>query len=1174
MPHKPLEDWQRMPGTFPGERPFTRRIINDQRKRSDAKSKRDLWIRPDTEPSLLNRFIDIGQTVLETSAGLATVAVQTGQEFISEHRSEIGRLYGVPIPKRPKPLEDWQRMPGILPGERPVTQLGEGGEIKRKFDVSKGGWTDIGGRARRAYQTSDLPSFTVSLPGKGIRLPFGKRLDDIKIGTKGLIEIAADPLNLFPFGAGLAKGIRMLGRGAVGGTAAVGGKAATTAAVGGAAATAALSGAATTTTAAASKRIARNAVILQQQIVEQVAQQKTIKDTLVEAGLDVDPDSTQAIQDLTAFIHSNESFDLAELTVKMRNTQQSQRFADLEIKTEELIRTGLDAETAMTQARHQVMSGEYDRPLAVVSESMATTFRDAAFKRVYIVLKDEPSERLATLTALTRALQGKGIPRRPGSKGGSAYSRLSRVFPPEMLTTIGKNQPIEGVLDDLLGRIDLKKPVSKVSGRPKPKGVSPRTLREVEPGQLDAEPIPKPDTPKPDTPRGDPLDIVADPSKPVQYDDTSFWEGAQGELIPRPKQKWIQRALKEIGLTTLDIAEFVRANKASFDFSWWRQQSALIINNKRDFFEANLVAWKASWSSKYAATAERRILKHKYIEYYMAEKYDFLRPLVQKDMPKWQRAEPFMVLGGDRPIPKFAGKLPWITWSQRAYVTGTNEMNWRMFERYVKKMEKLEGSLGRSGRKIPTNWKGIRGETADFAAMLTDMTGRGRLHGRVLGQDLDARSFSPILNAGLFAVRNTLGNMFSPRHLFSANPRVRSEAARNMVTYVSTVGGITFAGEQMGLWHVEKDMNNSDYGKLRIGPHRFDPWFGRQKYAVLLSRLATKKGVSPLTRKEYDTDRGDILLRFIRGLGAPGPSIVGEITTGETFLGEEVDLKSWQQWMNRLAPMTLDSIAEAIEEGGPAGGLVGGPSFFGVGVGSYPYKIADMNRKWERTVSDFLLIPGDDGEAKERDMPTRAEYRRKNPQADAKLFIMDYGSSLASQKAKRAAIQMMKDNKIGVNDIKNLDEQPFSDDYGLPQQKLRQDFLAALGEEDVRPEDETQGAIWDFNKKVQDTGYDDILFNIPLYRDSPNAAEAYDRYRFLSGQGIAEKYMDLTNTAMARAKRIKEWVTEKRKELRKNNPVLDAGLIKYGDSNSSNTTSGDRALRIKRADILEEQGAS
>ena len=309
--------------------------------------------------------------------------------------------------------------------------------------------------------------------------------------------------------------------------------------------------------------------------------------------------------------------------------------------------------------------------------------------------------------------------------------------------------------------------------------------------------------------------------------------------------------------------------------------------------------------------------------------YSCPRPLeMKKGTEQWKGVEEYGYLTEDRPIPRFTSKLPWVKLSQRAFVTGTNVHNWRIFRQYYEATLRLNEKIASGEVKLKEGEAfSVTQEMADFAKLLTDFTGRAKL-GKVSG-------LAPVLSAFFFAPRYKLGRILTPRHLFSHNPRVRLEAWKDLSMFVGTTGGIILLGSTLGLWELEKDPRSADFMKIRIGNTRVDPWGGYQQIAVFATRLFAKTGISSITGQEYESKFFDSVSRFLRGSASPLASLAVDLYTGSTFIGEKVNLKDLKQWVRRVAPIVMMDIYEAFKDKGIKGVGLAIPAWFGGGVQTY-----------------------------------------------------------------------------------------------------------------------------------------------------------------------------------------------------------------------------------------------
>jgi hypothetical protein len=82
----------------------------------------------------------------------------------------------------------------------------------------------------------------------------------------------------------------------------------------------------------------------------------------------------------------------------------------------------------------------------------------------------------------------------------------------------------------------------------------------------------------------------------------------------------------------------------------------------------------------------------------------------------------------------------------------------------------------------------------------------------------------------------------------------------------------------------------------------------------------------------------DIVTRFIQSKEAPGIGLLTDILAGQTYMGEDLNLEGGtilSQMYQRMTPLTIQDIIDAVDQEGPIGGVLGSASFFGVGITSY-----------------------------------------------------------------------------------------------------------------------------------------------------------------------------------------------------------------------------------------------
>jgi len=407
-------------------------------------------------------------------------------------------------------------------------------------------------------------------------------------------------------------------------------------------------------------------------------------------------------------------------------------------------------------------------------------------------------------------------------------------------------------------------------------------------------------------------------------------EVIQTTNIPIPQQFIIYRILKEVGLTAVDIGNMIRAIRSTCDFSFWRQQAPLIVLNAREFLPANVEAFKAIFKQSAAEASWSRITKDPLYAIYERIGADFLRPLhLPKGTARWRGVEEYGYLQGtDRPIPKFTEKIPFVKYSERAFITGTNEHNWRIFKKYYKAMSKQSDMIASGKIKLkPGEAFDIEASLKKISTGLEDLTGRAQL-GRI-------GDLAPVANSMFFSLRLNLGRILTVRDLLSPDPILRKFAWGNALSFVGTITAVELLGERLGLWDIETDPRSADFMTIRIGNTRVDPWGGYKQFVVFMSRVFTGTGISSVTGQEYDADFMDIAGDLFRSKLSPFASAIVDFFTGENYIGEPIDLTNIEQWADRIAPFALVDLYEAYRENIMVGMAVTIPVLLGASVQTY-----------------------------------------------------------------------------------------------------------------------------------------------------------------------------------------------------------------------------------------------
>ena len=379
-----------------------------------------------------------------------------------------------------------------------------------------------------------------------------------------------------------------------------------------------------------------------------------------------------------------------------------------------------------------------------------------------------------------------------------------------------------------------------------------------------------------------------------------------GELVKAILKK--RTAGQKAWDVTLSVLNLPRAVLSSWDLSAPLRQGALLFwGQPKESLPAFKPMVKAFFSTKNAQMTDEIIKSNHYYEL-SQDAGLYIAPLFEVSARLTSKEEAFMS--------RFTKYIPLISHSERAYVTYLNKMRMDVFSSYARQ------------------WEGTGKTMADYKSLATainTMSGRGKL-GALEGM-------GPVLNASLFSPRYQMSRIRLPYDFVKATPAVRKMMARNIVAFVAANFAI------MALWmlsdddaNVETDPRSTDCGKLKIGNTRLDFWAGFQQYFRAVTQIITGMRKVSTTGKLTEVQRDEVLGSFVRSKLSPVPGFVSDILKGESYVGEELALTTEsvkQQAFQRLVPMFIQDLIEAIEDSGITGGLIALPGLFGVGVQTY-----------------------------------------------------------------------------------------------------------------------------------------------------------------------------------------------------------------------------------------------
>jgi len=667
--------------------------------------------------------------------------------------------------------------------------------------------------------------------------------------------------------------------------------------------------------------------------------------------------------------------------IELRKHVLAQRAKSASESAEAMITEGANPEEAIRMAEQMFMTGKLPDLTTDYFDDLTQEMRNVLFAKVYNYWKDKSwFELISTFEALTNTLVGKSIPRVKGigSKyfpdGGSAWDRLARVFVGdiEVLNALDQGKSLRDVIQGVLlesGRgvvtlnqetVNWLKELSTISEEDKLLLTKPLAeLTEEDVKRIATKWFWK---------RQNELNTLLAAGTITRSEYQLELAIAKDRVFPHkmvtpPPSEWaayneafkelplltlrekgtIVRVLKGLGMGIVDIGNFVRANKASCDMSAWRQVMPLVPGNPVAAYRSEVEAWKALFSQASAEANWQWVKRQPSFPYY-AEMVrqtgqDFLRMLeAPKGTAQWQAAEEFGYLTEERLIPRITAKLPWIKWSGRAFVVKTNTMAIMVYNK------RLEVALARADMiatgkiKLPEGEGfSIQAEMNDFGRAIAWMTQRASL-GKL-------KAIAPEISAMVFAPRSWAGRFLMPKLLIDSNPRVRAFAWKNLSLDVAVIGGLVMLGYSLGLWDYEDDPRSGEFGSIRIGNLRIDPWAGYRQFLVLYTRLITGTGVYSATGQEYEVNPIGALTTFFRNALSPLASTLLDFWTGKNFQGEKVDIRSLKQWIDRVAPFTAQTVWEAYQDSWQHGVIAFLPAFFGAGVSTYS---GDWKDNWAK----------------------------------------------------------------------------------------------------------------------------------------------------------------------------------------------------------------------------------
>jgi hypothetical protein len=361
------------------------------------------------------------------------------------------------------------------------------------------------------------------------------------------------------------------------------------------------------------------------------------------------------------------------------------------------------------------------------------------------------------------------------------------------------------------------------------------------------------------------------------------------------------------------LANIPRSIMSSFDFSAPLRQGIFFIGRPKQFFGA--------FRKMFGQFGRERIFQAAQEEIIRRPTYDLMVKgrLALTEMGRFlgKREERFMAQWGER-IP-IVGRG--VRASGRAYTGFLNKLRADVFDDLIGKADKL-------GLNPKANMDLVK----QIANFINVGTGRGSL-GNLERAAVSLNSF--FFSPRLVASRLTLLN---PVYYVNLDPFVRKEALKSLFTFagvgLTTLGLAKAAGAEVGT-----DLRSTDFGKIKIGNIRIDPWGGFQQYIVTACRVISGQVVSSTTERLTELGKGyrpltrlDIIERAIEYKQAPVFSFVTGLLKGQGYEGKPLSIPS--EIGKRFVPMAIGDIYDIMNED-PGLLPVGILGIFGVGLQTY-----------------------------------------------------------------------------------------------------------------------------------------------------------------------------------------------------------------------------------------------
>lgn len=441
------------------------------------------------------------------------------------------------------------------------------------------------------------------------------------------------------------------------------------------------------------------------------------------------------------------------------------------------------------------------------------------------------------------------------------------------------------------------------------------------------------DTPSPLTPELPTQAAIVPPIKPpdgptvgLLHPDEPPNPVGMGEIMDQPSAHLGPLVNTRKQSNIAEAFNLSRGLMAGNDLSAPLRQGIGLIHKKQ--FWTSLKPMMKSWSTEEGFRASQDAIAN--------------RPMFRPRMGRNGKPQPSMAekaglsltdLTNDREealISTWAEHVPGVRRGNRAYTAFLNNLRADTFE-----------SLVRDGKTFGANGEVDLNLARSLATFVNSATGRGNL-----GQ---LESSAKALNSFFFSPRLMASriHMLNPHNYIMAPPQVRKEMVKSLFAMTAAGNAVTQLGRMAG-GEVEHDPTSSDFGKLKIGNVRVDPYAGFQQYIVAANRLVQGRVTSSVSGTEsdldnpsgpYDPTRASIAGRFLRGKLHPVLGFAYSIADAQKEMsGKQMNFTSTNPMKNAITQQFIPLIAQdtwELAKEDPKLIPLAGAAALGVGVQSY-----------------------------------------------------------------------------------------------------------------------------------------------------------------------------------------------------------------------------------------------